>query len=68
MVQVSATEKKHDKGTYWRFNTDQLERPVEANDPAEYWGQIYMPIKNLITETNIFPWMSVNISNSDVPF
>jgi hypothetical protein len=69
LVLIKASEKKtDDETTYWRFDTSQLHRPVEATDPVEYWGNLRMPNKNLITETNIFPWMPVDISNEDVPF
>jgi hypothetical protein len=68
LVHIDASEKKHENRTYWKFNTAQLYRPVEANDPAEYWGNLQMPNENLITETNIFPWMHVDISSVSVPF
>jgi len=68
LVSSIATEKKHEEGTYWKYNINALYRPVEANDPAEYWGSLEMPIEDLITETDIFPWMRVDISSSSVPF
>lgn len=70
LIRIDASQKKgsNDK-TYWKFNTADLYRPIAANDPVEYWGRLEMPSKDLITETKIFPWMPVDISNEmEVPF
>lgn len=69
LVNVTASQKKTNNDmTYWLFNRVELYRPVASDDPVEYWGMLDMPSKNLITETKIFPWMPVDISNADVPF
>ncbi|HOO89444.1 MAG TPA: hypothetical protein PLA74_01345 [Syntrophales bacterium] len=69
LVKVRAWEKKGASGkSYWRFDMSPLLRPVQANDPEEYWGNLEMSSKDLVTKIDKFPWMPVSISKPPVPF
>ncbi len=68
LVEINAWEKERKTKSYWRFDLSAMSRPVKADDPAEYWGNIDMPLKNLITEAEKFPWMPVAISKPPIPF
>ena len=70
LAEVNASQKEHKTGSraYWVFHLAPLHRPVKPDDPAEYWGILDTPGKNLITETEKFPWMPVAISKTPLPF
>ncbi|NPU85516.1 MAG: hypothetical protein HPY65_13650 [Syntrophaceae bacterium] len=69
LVQMRADQNKTPSDrVYWRYDLMKLARPVQPDDPPEYWGTFYSPDNDMITSTENFPWMPVAICEIEVPF
>jgi len=65
----SQWKKREDKDTgWWSFDHDSLLCEVSEDDPPEYWGRLGYIEKDYVTSTEDYPWMSVNVSKSNIPF
>jgi hypothetical protein len=53
---------------WWSFDHESLLCEVSEDDPFEYWGRLGYIEKDYVTSTEDYPWMSVNVSKSDIPF
>jgi hypothetical protein len=69
LARVLASQQRTQEGQpWWQFNTRALRRSVESHHPPEYWGSIAMPPRDLISDTDQFPWMPAPVSREEIPF
>ena len=57
-------------GDRWMEHFDALHSTSSSDDPAEYWGEPLGATSHFITDTMLYPWMPVEVSDEDeeVPF
>jgi len=68
-VTPSATASETQGKVSWNINTVPLMTPVVESDPAEYWGDLaFYGWADIIAKSNRYPWMPVEICQSEVPF
>jgi hypothetical protein len=68
-VDASANWREFEDGTgYWKFNFEALQCSASEKDPPEYWGQLIYAEDDYVTSTDSYPWMSVSVSESEMPF
>jgi hypothetical protein len=68
LVRILAQRREHEDRHWWEVPTAALRCPVESHHPTEYWGSISLPEKDLISDSDQFPWMPVPVSESEIPF
>lgn len=68
LVRVMAFLRKSEPRNYWDIDTDSLRCLVGSRHPTEYWGSIAMPSKDLVSDSDQYPWMPIPISESEPPF
>ncbi len=61
-VSVRARYIKTKDTGYWYFYDENMSCSVEKRNPPEFWGNIYFPVSNFISETHKYPWMPTSIS------
>lgn len=61
---------KHDEYNYFNFQGSRFKSKAENTDGTEYWGNLNNVYTNFISDTEIFPWINVKISDdkSLLPF
>lgn len=59
---------KGENVNYYTMDTGDLQCPVRAADPPEYWGQAKFWAKDFISDITEFPWMPVAIGSEWIPF
>lgn len=68
LVRLSAvTANKHEKYGFMPDNR-QLATPLRPDDPVEYWGGKPAWTFDLVTDTDSYPWMPVNVSEPSLVF
>ena len=68
LVRLFAQRHQTEERYWWAIPVDALRCPVESHHPTEYWGSVSLPEKNLISDSDQFPWMPVAVSQTDIPF
>lgn len=66
----SATLTSAKRPNGWTTNRDRLGTSIRDDDPVEYWSRKPSTAGDLITDTQRYPWMPVDVSSEDdeVPF
>jgi hypothetical protein len=65
LVRVTAHRREWEDHTYWDVDNDTLRCSVGSHHPTEYWGSITMPSKDLVSDSEQYPWMPIPISESE---
>jgi len=67
---VNFSLRKRDEGDYYSYYDDIFETTFDEYSPVEFWGTFNYTTLNLITDTNKYPWMPVDISEDkdELPF
>lgn len=68
-IHTYALVKKSDQGNnYWSVSVNNFICDVAENDPPEFWGNFDPLTDDLISSTNKYPWMPIDISHITIPF
>ncbi len=62
-ISTSASLEGAEDKKRWSFRTGNFAYAVQGDDPAEYWGDIYLFNSDFVSAIHRYPWMPVAISD-----